>query len=83
MIDAPRATLSTLAKETGGALFTDSNDFKPFFKLMQDDSTGYYLLTYDSSNQKKDGQFRSVNVQVLNVPGAHITFRKGYYAPKK
>jgi VWFA-related protein len=83
MIAESRATLSTLAKETGGLLLTDTNDFQPFFKQMQDDSTGYYLLTYDSSNQKKDGQFRSVNVQLLNVPGGHITFRKGYYAPKK
>ena len=76
-------TLSTLAKDTNGALFTDMNDFRPFFKRMLDDSTGYYLLTYDPSNKKKDGSYRKIGIKLVNVPGGRITFRHGYYAPRK
>jgi VWFA-related protein len=76
-------TLSTLAEDTNGAFFTDTNDFKPIFKRVQDESTGYYLLTYDPSNKKKDGSYRHVEIKLVNVPGGRITFRRGYYAPRK
>jgi len=76
-------TLSTLAKDTNGAFFTDTNDFKPIFERVQEDSTGYYLLTYDPSNKKKDGSYRHVEIRLVNVPGGRITFRRGYYAPRK
>jgi len=76
-------TLSTLAEDTNGAFFTDTNDFKPIFKRIQDESTGYYLLTYDPSNKKKDGGYRQVEIKLVNVPGGRITFRHGYYAPRK
>lgn len=78
-----RNTLSTLAKDTNGALFTDTNDFKPFFKRVLGDSTGYYLLTYDPSNKKKDGSYRQVEIKLVNVPGGRITFRHGYSAPRR
>ena len=49
---------------------------------MQDDTTGYYLLSYYSSNTKRDGRYRPVTVKLVNVPGARIKHREGYYAPK-
>ena len=77
-----RNAQDTLAHETGGALFVDSNDFAPFFKQILDESTGYYLLSYVSSNQQHDGLFRSVSVKLIGVPGAKIKCRPGYFAPK-
>jgi VWFA-related protein len=78
-----RNTLSTLAKDTNGELFTDLNDFKPIFKRVMEESTGYYLLTYDPTNKKTDGTYRAVEIRLVNVPGGRITFRRGYYAPRK
>ena len=80
--NASRDTLSTLAQDTGGKLFADINNFSTIFKEVQDDTTGYYLLSYYSSNTKRDGRYRGVAVKVVNLPGAKIKHRQGYYAPK-
>jgi VWFA-related protein len=78
-----RDTLSTLAQDTGGKMFTDVNDYTNVFKTVQDDSTRYYLLSYYSTNVKRDGRYRGVKVKLVNVPGGKITSqRQGYYAPK-
>jgi VWFA-related protein len=80
--ETSRDTLSTLAQDTGGKMFSDVNDFSAAFKTVQDDTTGYYLLSYYSSNTKRDGRYRPVTVKLVNVPGARIKHREGYYAPK-
>jgi VWFA-related protein len=72
----------TLAHSTGGTLFVDSNDFTPFFKQILDESTGYYLLSYESTNHQHDGLFRSISIRLIGVPNAKIKFRPGYFAPK-
>ena len=72
----------TLAHNTGGVLFVDSNDFAPFFKQILDESTGYYLLSYESSNHQHDGLFRAISIKLIGVPRAQIKFRPGYFAPK-
>lgn len=80
---ASRDTLYTLAADTGGRLFSDLNDFSGIFKQVQDDTTGYYLLSYFSSNTARDGRYRQVKVKLVGVPaGAKIKSRPGYYAPK-
>jgi VWFA-related protein len=78
-----RDTLSTLAQDTGGRMFTDVNNFSQVFKQVQTDTTGYYLLSYYSTNTKRDGRYRGVSIKLVNVPGGRITnHRQGYYAPK-
>jgi VWFA-related protein len=74
--------LGSLAHDTGGKLFTDVKDFAPIFKQVQDDSQDYYLLSYHSTNTKRDGLFRRVSVKLEKVRGAQIKFRAGYYGPK-
>jgi VWFA-related protein len=81
---ASRDTLYTLAADTGGRTFFDLNDFTGIFKQVQDDTTGYYLLSYYSSNTARDGRYRQVKVKLIGVPpDAHIKHRPGYYAPKE
>jgi VWFA-related protein len=82
-IAAERNTLFNLAKDTNGEVFLDQNDFAPMFKFVQDESTNYYLLTFDPSNKKKDGSYRQMEIKLVNVPGGRIVFRHGYYAPSK
>ena len=73
-------TLVTLAADTGGRAFLDSNDFSEVFKGVQEDTSTYYVLGYHSTNPARDGRYRRITVR-LNRPGVKIEFRRGYYAP--
>jgi VWFA-related protein len=73
-------TLVTLASDTGGRAFLDSNDFGQVFKGVQQDTSTYYLVGYRSTNPARDGRYRRITVKV-NVPGVKIDYRRGYYAP--
>ena len=73
-------TLVTLASDTGGRAFLDSNDFTQVFKGVQQDTSTYYLLGYRSTNPARDGRYRRIAVKV-NVSGAKSDYRRGYYAP--
>jgi len=43
-------TLVTLAGDTGGRAYLDSNDFSKVFKGVQADTSSYYMLGYHSTN---------------------------------
>jgi len=72
-------TLSTLASDTGGKAFFDSNDFSGVFSQVQKDSSAYYVLGFTSTNALKDGRFRHLKVQ-LNRQDLKLDYRSGYYA---
>jgi VWFA-related protein len=73
-------TLVTLASDTGGKAFLDSNDFGQVFKGVQQDTSSYYLLGYHSTNAARDGRYRRIVVKV-KLPGVKVDYRRGYYAP--
>lgn len=74
-------TLGTLASDTGGKLFVDSNDFGPAFQQVQHDTEAYYILGYRSTNAKRDGSYRHLTITLVNHPEAKLEYRPGYYAP--
>ena len=76
-----RETLASLAADTGGRTFYDTNDFSRAFQRIQADNSTYYLLGYSPSNNKSDGRFRRIRVEV-DLPGVRIAARPGYFAPK-
>jgi len=76
-----RETLSTLATDTGGRMFTDLNNFAPVFNYVQKENTTYYLIGYAPSNTKADGRFRRIRVEVVEGRGLKVEARPGYYAP--
>ncbi|MGC2695185.1 MAG: VWA domain-containing protein [Candidatus Angelobacter sp.] len=78
---ASQETLTTLAGDTGGKAFLDTNDLGQVFDRVQRDTSVYYVLGYKSSNELRDGKYRRIQVKV-NRPGVNLEFRKGYYAPK-
>jgi VWFA-related protein len=78
---ASQETLTTLASDTGGKAFLDSNDLGEVFDRVQRDTTAYYVLGYRSNNSMHDGHYRHIQVKV-NRTGLNLEFRKGYYAPK-
>ncbi len=69
-------TLVTLAADTGGRAYLDSNDFGKVFRGVQDDTAMYYLLGYRSTNTARDGKFRRITVK-LNRPGLKIDLSQG------
>jgi VWFA-related protein len=72
-------TLATLAEDTGGKAYFDSNDFSGVFSQVQKDTSAYYVLGFTSSNPLKDGHFRRLKVQ-LNRQDVKLEYRSGYYA---
>jgi VWFA-related protein len=78
-----RDTLETLAADTGGRSFFDIGDFGKVFQDVQSDTSGYYLVGYYSTDARRDGSWRRVQVKIDSLPaGAHVRTREGYYAPK-
>jgi VWFA-related protein len=78
---ASQETLQTLAGDTGGKAFLDSNDFGKVFRAVQNDTSQYYLLGYRSSNTARDGRYRRIAVKLKNQ-GYKLEYRSGYYAPR-
>jgi VWFA-related protein len=74
-------TLTSLAADTGGRAFTDSNDFGEAFDRVQRDMSAYYLLGYSTNNTTKDGQFRRIQVRVKR-DGMRVEARAGYFAER-
>ncbi len=72
--------LSTLATDTGGKAFFDSNDFGPAFQQVQHDTEAYYILGFHSTDQRRDGLFRHLTIKVTR-PDLKLEYRPGYYAP--
>lgn len=74
-------TLSTLAADTGGKAFFDSNDFGLVFQRVQKDTSAYYVLGFYSTNKVEDGRYRRLQVRVKRQD-VRLEFRQGYYAPR-
>jgi len=79
--DASQETLYTLAADTGGKAFMDTNDLSGVFSQVQKDTSAYYVLGYTSSNHLKDGHFRRLKVQI-NRADVKLEYRPGYYADR-
>jgi VWFA-related protein len=77
----PESGLTRLANDTGGFLITDTNDLGGRLQKVDEDLHSYYLLSYNSNNQKYDGHFRKIEVK-LKRSGLSVQSRKGYYAIK-
>ncbi len=82
-INDSQETLFTLAEETGGKAFLDSNDIEAGITQAQEGMGSYYLLGYYSTNNAKDGKYRRITVRTNSkIAGVKIEHRPGYYADK-
>ena len=77
-LEESRTPLRRLADDTGGA-FVMTNDFQAAFDSIVGRASAYYVLGYHSTNPKRDGKFRRVQVKV-GQPDAHVVARSGYVA---
>jgi VWFA-related protein len=75
-------SLRVLAAETGGFAVVNRNDFTTAFQRIVDDNSQYYVMGYYSTNDRRDGRFRKIEVKLPDKPGYVIRARKGYVAPR-
>jgi VWFA-related protein len=78
---ASQDTLTSLAADTGGRAFTDTNNFGEAFTRVRRDMSAYYLLGYSSSDPSKDGRFRRIQVRT-KTDGYRVESRAGYFAER-
>ncbi len=76
--------MKTLAAKTGGRFYTTpaGRELKDAFAQTVEELRNQYTLAYEPTNEKKDGKWRTIEVQ-LTKPEYKVRARQGYYAPKE
>ncbi len=72
------AGLFLLSRPTGGSVFENTNDLKNNFQRMLREQEVVYILGFQAPTQKP-GNFHNLKVKLVNVPGARVFHRAGYY----
>jgi Ca-activated chloride channel family protein len=89
-----KTTLNKLTDRTGGRAYfpRDERDLRDAFAQIQDEMRSQYLISYEPTNQTKDGSYRRIEVQLANPvyqkDKVKLTYRQGYFpktaaSPKK
>jgi Ca-activated chloride channel homolog len=76
--------MNALARSSGGRVFpvADLTEARNAFKLVAEEIGTKYSLGYYSSNEKRDGTYRKIKIELKGVPvGSQIRAREGYTAP--
>ena len=74
--------LRTLAAATGGFAQVNSNSFEDAFTRLVQEQSVYYMLAFNSGEDKENGRYVPVKVTVKR-PGLKVLAREGYLAPFK
>ena len=75
-----RSSLAALAEMTGGFALTGSNNFQAAFERLVRDNSTYYVLGFNSGDDRRTGQDTRVEVRVKR-PGLTVRSLEGYLAP--
>lgn len=76
--------MDLLAKSSGGKVFPidDLTDARNAFRSVAAEIGTKYTLSYYPANEKRDGKYRRIKVELKGLPaGATVTSREGYNAP--
>jgi VWFA-related protein len=73
------STMNSVAEQTGGKAFYNTNDLNRAIRDSMEDGSTYYTLGYYPENKNWDGRFRRISVKV-NRPGVKLHYRQGFYA---
>lgn len=74
-----QVSMDTLAKDTGGRAFYNTNGIADALAHAVEVGAHYYTLTYSPVNNVMDGKFRKIEVKVTHR-GYKLAHRQGYYA---
>jgi VWFA-related protein len=72
-------SMETIAEETGGRAFVNSNDLKAALADVVEEGASYYTIAYDPGEEKLDGSFRRIKVS-MDQGSYKLAYRDGYYA---
>jgi Ca-activated chloride channel family protein len=78
--------MKELAKSSGGRVFpiADLSDARNAFRLVAGEIGTKYSLGYYSTNENRDGTYRSIRVELQGLPsGTQVRAREGYSAPAR
>lgn len=81
-----KGSLKKISERTGGRAFfpEDESELRQAFTQIQIEMRSQYLIAYEPSNQKRDGSYRKIDIQIVNPELAKqkvaLTHRQGYFA---
>ena len=77
-----RKTLATLAFESGGLYYSARKleDLNGVYEQVIEDLSQVYSIGYRPTNEKRDGSWREVRIEITGHPDLKTRARPGYYA---
>jgi Ca-activated chloride channel homolog len=81
-----KGVLRKISERTGGSAFfpRDESELRKAFNQIQVEMRSQYLIAYSPTNQKRDGSYRKIEIQVANPnlskQKVTLTHRQGYFA---
>lgn len=81
-----RGSMSKVAERTGGRSYfpRDESELRDAFRQIQDEMRSQYLIAYEPVDQKRDGSYRKIEIQLANQQlqkdKVKLTHRQGYFA---
>ena len=78
-VSSTRLTAESLAKNTGGQAFFNSNGITDILTRVTNQGMHYYTLSYSPTNTKIDNRYRHTRVESTNSKYL-LSYRRGYYA---
>ena len=79
--------LKKIAERTGGRAFIprdDEGELRRAFSLIQTEMRSQYLIAYEPTNQKQDGSYRRIEIQLANPElvkqKVKLTYKQGYFS---
>jgi VWFA-related protein len=78
------AVARRMSEDTGGRVINVHNEksLEKAFDVISEELRSQYVLGYYPTNEKRDGTFRKIKVDIAR-PDVKVLARKGYYAPYK
>jgi Ca-activated chloride channel family protein len=79
-------SLRKVSERTGGRAFFPKNEqeLREAFAQIQTELREQYLVAYSSTNKRRDGSFRKIQIEVINPvenkKDLRLTYRQGYFA---
>jgi len=73
------STMNSVADQTGGKAFYNTNNIDKAIRDSLEDGSTYYTLGYYPENKVWDGRFRRIVVKI-NRPGVKLHYRQGFFA---
>lgn len=81
-----KGALRRISERTGGQAFfpRDETELREAFKQIEEEMRSQYLVSYEPQNQKLDGSYRTIEIQIVNPELSRqkirLTHRQGYFA---